>query len=72
MLKGSSKHVVTLFLSLNQSCLWICTTSALARAVQISANVHELAKHWSHHHRWGLFAAYPWLGNSRQARPSPS
>ena len=39
-LKGSLKHIVNKFLSLNSFCHWICTNSALARVVQISANVH--------------------------------
>ena len=40
--KGSSKHTVNKFPSLNSSSRWIGTNSALARVVQISANVHKL------------------------------
>ena len=41
----SPKHIVNKFLSLNSSCHSICTDSALARVVQISANVRKLAWH---------------------------
>ena len=50
-LKDSLNRIVNEFLSLNTSCHWIFTNSALARVVvQISEKVHKLAKQWSYRH----------------------